>query len=163
MSERVGYMGNLHQLSPAYRQDAFRRALEELGVDLLLGGNRDDWRDYSSVDVVLAARDAHPDLLLTKPASKLVNAWLAGCPALLGPEPAFQDLRRSEPRADGSTQESPAFPRGRPSTGPRAGGRRHSPPVGSFGRKGPRSSLGRPPGGPASGGRGRDVPGAGNY
>src|SRR5436309_1927650 len=31
-----------------------------------------------------------------KPASKLVNAWLAGVPALLGPEIAYRELRRSE-------------------------------------------------------------------
>jgi len=30
-----------------------------------------------------------------KPASKLVNAWWAEVPALLGPEPAFQELRQS--------------------------------------------------------------------
>jgi len=28
-----------------------------------------------------------------KPASKLYNAWRAGVPALLGPEPAFRELR----------------------------------------------------------------------
>jgi hypothetical protein len=38
----------------------------------------------------------HPDVLRTKPATKLVNAWLAGTPALLGAEPAFAGLRRSE-------------------------------------------------------------------
>jgi hypothetical protein len=32
----------------------------------------------------------------SKPATKLVNAWQAGVPALLGPEQAFQELRRSE-------------------------------------------------------------------
>ena len=28
--------------------------------------------------------------------SKLINAWLAGCPGILGPESAFQQLRESE-------------------------------------------------------------------
>jgi hypothetical protein len=32
----------------------------------------------------------------TKPASKLVNAWHGEVPAILGPEPAFQELRKSE-------------------------------------------------------------------
>lgn len=31
-----------------------------------------------------------------KPATKLYNAWLAGVPAILSPDPAYQDLRRSE-------------------------------------------------------------------
>ena len=34
--------------------------------------------------------------IVTKPASKLINAWHAGTPALLGPKPAFQALRQSE-------------------------------------------------------------------
>jgi hypothetical protein len=31
-----------------------------------------------------------------KPGTKLYNAWLAGVPAVLGPEPAFRELRRHE-------------------------------------------------------------------
>ena len=49
------------------------------------------WADYSDVDLVLAVRPpigTHTD----KPASKLYNAWRAGVPALLGPEPAFREL-----------------------------------------------------------------------
>ncbi len=33
---------------------------------------------------------------MTKPATKLYTSWLAGVPALLGPEPAFRALRRSD-------------------------------------------------------------------
>ena len=36
-----------------------------------------------------------PIVLETKPASKLVNAWAAGVPAMLGPEPAYRELRSS--------------------------------------------------------------------
>jgi hypothetical protein len=39
----------------------------------------------------LTVRDAQ-----VKPASKLLNAWHAGVPAMVGPEPAFHCLRRSE-------------------------------------------------------------------
>jgi hypothetical protein len=53
------------------------------------------WNDYRNCDLVLAVRDATEEDLKIKPASKLVNAWLAGVPALLGPEPAFAALRRS--------------------------------------------------------------------
>jgi hypothetical protein len=31
-----------------------------------------------------------------KPATKLYNAWLAGVPAILGPEQAYRELRRSD-------------------------------------------------------------------
>lgn len=50
---------------------------------------------YQHVDAVLAIRDCPPVVLATKPASKLINAWKAGVPALLGPEPAYRELRTS--------------------------------------------------------------------
>lgn len=54
------------------------------------------WNDFSDVDLVLAVRPADRGLYPRKPAAKLYNAWLAGVPALLGPELAYRDLRRSE-------------------------------------------------------------------
>lgn len=54
-----------------------------------------NWQDYSDVDVIVALR---PDLnrrYPEKPASKLVNAWKAGVPAILGPECAYRELRES--------------------------------------------------------------------
>lgn len=54
-----------------------------------------EWHDYSEADLVLAVRDLTQKDALVKPASKLVNAWIAGVPALLGPEPAFQKLMQS--------------------------------------------------------------------
>lgn len=61
------------------------------------------WNDYSEVDVVVAVRSLREqpgtrDPLLdpdSKPPSKLINAWLAGVPAIVGRESAFQSLRRS--------------------------------------------------------------------
>ncbi len=43
----------------------------------------------------LAVRDLTATDYFAKPATKLTNAWLAGVPILLGPEPAFQALRES--------------------------------------------------------------------
>lgn len=54
------------------------------------------WNDFRDVDLVLAVRPADRRLHPRKPASKLYNAWLAGVPALLGPERAYRALRRSE-------------------------------------------------------------------
>jgi hypothetical protein len=44
----------------------------------------------------VAVRPNTSDPYCHKPASKLVNAWRAGVPALLGPEYAYRSLRRSE-------------------------------------------------------------------
>jgi hypothetical protein len=90
---RVGFAGRRRNLAERFRAPEFEAALNGLGLEFVLREER--WWDYSDLDVVLAVRDGRPEFLATKPASKLVNSWLAGCPALLGPEPAFAALRRS--------------------------------------------------------------------
>jgi hypothetical protein len=91
--ERVGFVGRERNLAPAFRSPEFRRELAQRGFALIV---RDKpWWDYRDLDVILAVRDASPAKLRTKPASKLINSWHAGCPALLGPEPAFEARRRS--------------------------------------------------------------------
>jgi hypothetical protein len=67
---------------------------------------RSGWHDYSEVDAVVAIRRVNPATLrdsepladeapLRKPPSKLYNAWLAGVPAILSSDDAFQELRQS--------------------------------------------------------------------
>jgi hypothetical protein len=64
---------------------------------------RSAWHDYREIDVTVAVRTfdtrslAHDPVrnVDSKPASKLINSWIAGVPAVLGREPAFQCLRRS--------------------------------------------------------------------
>jgi hypothetical protein len=102
---RVNYIENLvfkgsdNNLYQAFRSEEFIRELENLGVRFQINGlqkNRPvEWHDYSEADLVLAVRDLTQKDALVKPASKLVNAWIAGVPALLGPEPAFQKLIQS--------------------------------------------------------------------
>ncbi|MFO1104509.1 MAG: glycosyltransferase [Amaricoccus sp.] len=105
--ETLVFKGEEINFDSRFRDPAFLAALGELGVTLRLdvfgpgragplSGPVFDWHDYTSADLVLAARNMTPADAAGKPASKLVNAWLAGVPALLGPEPAFRELRRSE-------------------------------------------------------------------
>jgi len=104
--ERVAYKGFLDNLAPELRDEAWRRRLAAMGIDWQLDApafrgaatDRDvaRWADYRDVDAVLAVRPAHRGREHSKPATKLTNAWLAGVPALLGPEYAFRELRRSE-------------------------------------------------------------------
>jgi hypothetical protein len=54
------------------------------------------WNDFHDADLLLAVRPYDGALHPRKPATKLYNAWLAGVPALLGPESAYRQLRRSE-------------------------------------------------------------------
>ncbi|HIW78417.1 MAG TPA: hypothetical protein H9874_04635, partial [Candidatus Bilophila faecipullorum] len=92
--QTLAYLGS-DQYEPEFvKAPAFRSALRERGVTFV---NRFQgcWHDYQGIDAVLAVRDCPPVVLGTKPASKLINAWTAGVPALLGLEPAYEELRRS--------------------------------------------------------------------
>lgn len=98
--ENLVFKGSEVNLYTTFRSTEFQRELEELGVKLRINGRPEKgpvmWHDYSTDDLVLAVRDLTEQDALVKPPSKLVNAWAAGLPALLGPEPAFRDLRQSE-------------------------------------------------------------------
>lgn len=91
--ENVAFIGTHQELHPELWSESFRQELRKRGLNLL---TPDNWTDFSELDVILAIRSGDPSYYKIKPASKLVNAWAAGIPAILGPEPAFQELRRSE-------------------------------------------------------------------
>jgi hypothetical protein len=90
--ETLTYLGKEANLASGFRSDAFRAALARLGVRLVI--HEREWWDYRETDVVLAVRDGSPMYLSIKPASKLVNAWMAGCPAVLSDEAGYRELRR---------------------------------------------------------------------
>jgi hypothetical protein len=104
--ERVAFKGTTENLHPLFRTVRWISELAELGVTWIEDAApsavvaRDPsglhWNDYRDVDLSLGVRP--PDIIgrKGKPASKLIVSWLAGCPALLGPEPAFRELRRSD-------------------------------------------------------------------
>lgn len=91
--QRIGYVGLPAYLAGPFRSLEFRERLSEMGMELVIHDR--DHTQYADLDVVLAVRDVTPFDLSIKPASKLVNAWLAGCPAVLGPEPGYQQIRES--------------------------------------------------------------------
>jgi len=104
--ERIEFKGTTENLDPAFRTSRWTEQLAALGVtwaedaapstEVARDPSRLRWNDYREVDLVLGVRPASVTVRKGKPASKLIVAWLAGCPALLGEEPAFRELRRSE-------------------------------------------------------------------
>lgn len=95
--ERVGYRGRVETLHPELRLDSWAGAVLNAGFEWV--GPDDDplaWADYSDIDAVVALRPPDRDLRKEKPATKLVNAWLAGVPAVLGNEPQYRELRCCE-------------------------------------------------------------------
>jgi hypothetical protein len=101
--EYKGFSGNLHA---DFRDPAWPRFLAGHGIEWVCDGKvyaqgatdglQLQWNDFRETDLVLAVRPASTDLHLRKPATKLCNAWLAGVPAMLGPESAYRSLRRDE-------------------------------------------------------------------
>ncbi len=104
--ERVAFRGYTANLHPGLAGKRWRALLAEEGlvwdddsVDYSRSGHQDlpeRWHDYRDVDVIVALRPPDPGGWSHKPATKLFNAWHTGVPALLGPELAYRELRRSE-------------------------------------------------------------------
>lgn len=102
--ENVIYRGTMNNLWAPLQAPEFTQRLAELGVKFICDNNDDQpnsdryrlWQDYSRADLVLAMRDLTVYDERIKPATKLANAWLAGVPAILGPESAYQDLRTDD-------------------------------------------------------------------
>lgn len=94
--ENVVYMGAPKNLREDLRSPEFAEELAKEGINFKIVTLRSLWHDYSQVDAVLAVRPESRDSDLRKPPSKLINAWLARVPAILGPESAFRALKKSE-------------------------------------------------------------------
>lgn len=94
--EHLAYLGRRRNLAHRFRSSSFEVGLASLGISFHIRTTGSEWRNYGDVDVVLAVRDGTPQFFDGKPATKLFNAWQAGCPALVGPESAYRSLRESE-------------------------------------------------------------------
>ncbi|MDX2239340.1 MAG: glycosyltransferase [Leptolyngbyaceae cyanobacterium bins.302] len=99
--ENLVFKGHSYNLAEPFRTPEFLQALQSLGVRLVMSTENataafSEWADYTQADVVIAVRNNTLYDIALKPALKLVNAWFAGCPAILGPEPAYQAIRQSE-------------------------------------------------------------------
>jgi hypothetical protein len=89
----IDYFGAHDQLAPELRLPETGARLRSMNLELRL--NLDHYHDYRTTDAVVAVRSFGGPVISHKPASKLINAWLAGVPAMLGIENAFRELRVS--------------------------------------------------------------------
>ena len=100
--ENLGYFGRELNLAPELRTQEWSAELTALGWTWS-ARDRAHWHDYHDIDVTISVRDFEThgvsnDPVLnadSKPASKLVNSWHAGVPAIVGRESAFRRARRS--------------------------------------------------------------------
>ncbi|MEG4015695.1 MULTISPECIES: glycosyltransferase [unclassified Microcoleus] len=94
--ENAAFFGVLDSLAPELQAPSWGEKLGVLGLDWQVVGC-DRWHDYSKVDVIVAVRSFEGELTFdSKPPSKLINAWHAGIPAVLGRESAYRRERKSQ-------------------------------------------------------------------
>lgn len=95
--ENIGYFGHPDQLADALHDSEWERFLAERDLNWIpVHKGSDRQSDYSDIDCIVAIRSFDGRSYDYKPATKLHNAWLAGVPAILGPESAYQAERRSD-------------------------------------------------------------------
>lgn len=88
--DRLAYIGPVENLAASFKAANTKALFSELGVEFLIRDNPREWHDFSDIDAFVAVRDWSHGLIRTKPATKLVHAWLCKVPAFLGNEPAFR-------------------------------------------------------------------------
>ena len=103
--ENIAYFGAIRELDPELAGPDWAAVLSARGLHwdsrtVTFSGNDQlytelRWNDYSTTDVVVALRPEASRDARSKPAAKLQNAWAAGVPAILSPEAAYRELRRS--------------------------------------------------------------------
>ena len=106
----AAYFGNFKNLPDELRSDAWARQLDALDMIWLEKYQKFKiqdpdsyecdvgWNDFRDIDVIIAIRElggGHSGFR-HKPASKLINAWLAGIPIIVGREYQYRAMRRSE-------------------------------------------------------------------
>jgi hypothetical protein len=97
----VAFKGNPENVPSELKAGGFIAALASRGISCWLDvpattdGPDQSWHDFAAVDAVLCLRNpAKRRDLERKPATKLLNAWSAGCIPLVEPEPGYLELAR---------------------------------------------------------------------
>jgi len=97
--QNVCYFGWRGCLTKELQSEQWVADLNKLGLTWNLASEEQCllWPDYRCVDVIVAVRSFKvvEHKWVNKPASKLYNAWIAGVPAILGRESAYQMEKRS--------------------------------------------------------------------
>lgn len=94
--ENIAFIGSRSNLVPELSSQKWSDSLKAIGCQWHPVLSPSKWNDYSNIDIILAIRRLTAATWFIKPASKLVNAWRAGVPAILPPESAFCAIRRSK-------------------------------------------------------------------
>lgn len=95
LMENIGFLGAKNNLAKEFFSEQWINSLKELNCTWNPLFNPYEWSDYSYLDLVIAVRSFDENNYINKPASKLINCWQAGVPAIVGAESAFLALKQS--------------------------------------------------------------------
>ncbi|MER2474316.1 glycosyltransferase [Photorhabdus laumondii] len=90
----IGFFGHVDALPDFFSDKNLISELHKRGITLRI--SIDDWTNYSDIDIAISFRKECSSDLMRKPASKLINAWSAGCPLICDNEPSMRAIRTSE-------------------------------------------------------------------
>ncbi len=89
--ENIAFVGDPCHLAPELQQQEWHNYLRNtLGLSFIIK-SPNEWHDYSDIDGIVAIRSFSKSRYLSKPATKLYNAWLAGVPFIGGRDVAYAD------------------------------------------------------------------------
>lgn len=92
----LAYFGDDQNIAPELRGEEWSRFLGARGIEWHVRDARSSRNtDFSDIDAVIGVRSFQRTGYVRKPASKLINAWIAGVPSILGREIAFREQRLS--------------------------------------------------------------------
>ena len=99
----VAFKGNPENVPPDMKTESWTAALATRGISWWpdvpknTDGSDQRWHDFAEVDAAICMRNPAKVLdIERKPATRLVNAWRAGCIPLAHPEPAYRELGTDE-------------------------------------------------------------------
>lgn len=94
--DNAAFFGHPDQLAPELHSDEWEEFLQTLGIRWhKVHKSSPRKSDYSDIDVIVAVRRFDGSAYPQKPSTKLLNAWHAGIPAILGPESEYRAERKS--------------------------------------------------------------------
>ena len=94
--DSIAFFGDQKNIAPELQSANWSALLASRGIQWHVRDAQSSRNtDFSDVDCVIGVRSFRRAGYIRKPASKLVNAWIAGSPAILGREFAFREQRRS--------------------------------------------------------------------
>lgn len=96
MVEKVAIKARAGEVPPLFTEGLWDLSMAKLGIKWRVDVSKLQSNDYTETDVVVALRKDGAAGYESQTASNLTNAWLAGVPAIVGPEKPYRELRRCE-------------------------------------------------------------------